>query len=92
VGTAAAQKIHGAAQLPACLGMGVLSLTPLLSFRDSIGRQAVGRWKRPYLSSRETFVAWKSTSLSFKIIIIMQMYKNDMLFIFVFLFCFYFLF
>lgn len=90
MGTAAAQ-MEQPSSLPAW-GWVSSPFTPLLSFRDSIGRQAVGRWKRPYLSSRETFVAWKSTSLSFKIIIIMQMYKNDMLFIFVFLFCFYFLF
>lgn len=51
----------------------------------------MGRWNRSYLFSRGVFVAWKSTSLSFKIIIGMQMYENDMLLIFVVLF-YYFLF
>lgn len=62
---------------------------PLCCARDSRSRRALGRWNRSYLSSRAVFVAWKSTSLSFKIIIRMQVYKNVMLLIFVVLFCYF---
>lgn len=88
VGTAAAQRACGSSRGLCLAGDG--SPLPLRCASDSGGRQALGRWNRCYLSSRGGFVAWKSTSLSFKIIRRMQMYKNDMLLIFVGLFYFFF--
>lgn len=67
------------------------SFAPLCCAEDSRSRRALGRWNTSYLSSRGVFVAWKSTSLSFKILRRMQMCKNYMLLIVVVWFCYFFI-
>lgn len=74
----------------AWLGMGLLFLHPRALRRGQQKQVGSGQVEQLF-SSSGVFVAWKSTSLSFKIIIRMQMYKNDMLLIFVVLICYIFI-
>lgn len=88
VGTAAARRARGSSRGLCLAGDGSPLPSPLCAVPGTA--EADGLWAGGTdlnLSSRGVFVAWKSTSLSFKIIIRMQMYKNDMLLIFVVLFC-----